>query len=349
MEMFFIFFSNHGDWPNLFYYAARSKLGGNKMKKWYSLLLVALLTIGVLAGCAGTTKQNTDGNQTDTAKQTAAFPVTIKDALGNKLVIKQKPEKIVSLMPSNTEIAYGLGLGKEIVGVSDYDNYPKDTQKKEKIGGQQFNTEKIIGLKPDLVLAHASSASIAKDALKQLSDAGIPVLVVANAQNFEQVYKSITMIGKATGTTKKADEVIKGMKDKLAAIKAKAETIKEKKKVYLEVAPAPDIYTTGNNTFMDDMLKVINADNVAGDQQGWIKVDQEAIIQKNPDVIITTYGYYVKDPAQQVLSRKGWENLNAVKNKQVIDVNSDLVDRPGPRVVEGVEALAKAIYPEVFK
>ena len=117
----------------------------------------------------------------------------------------------------------------------------------------------------------------------------------------------------------------------------------------MEIAPAPDIYTTGNNTFMDEMLKVINADNVAGDQQGWIKVDQEAIIQKNPDVIITTYGYYVKDPAQQVLSRKGWENLNAVKNKQVIDVNSDLVDRPGPRVVEGVEALAKAIYPEVFK
>ncbi|ULT58779.1 ABC transporter substrate-binding protein [Neobacillus drentensis] len=319
------------------------------MKKVYSLLLVVLLTIGVLAGCAGTTKPNEEGNQAKTENTTAAFPVTIKDALGNKVVMKQKPEKIVSLMPSNTEIAYALGLGKEIVGVSDYDNYPKDTLKKEKIGGQQFNTEKIIGLKPNLVLAHASSASIAKDALQQLRDAGIPVLVVANAQNFEQVYNSIEMIGKATGESKKADEVVKGMKDQLAAIKAKAASIKEKKKVYMEVAPAPDIYTTGKNTFMDEMLTTIQADNVANNQQGWIKVDQEAIIQKNPDVILTTYGYYVKNAVQQVLSRKGWENVDAVKNKQVIDINSDLVDRPGPRVVEGVEELAKAIYPDVFK
>ena len=320
------------------------------MKKLlYSLLLIAFLTIGVLAGCAGTTKQNSGGNQADTAKTTSTFAVTIKDALGNKVVIKQKPARIVSLMPSNTEIAYSLGLGKEIVGVSDYDNYPKDTLKKEKIGGQQFNTEKIIGLKPDLVLAHASTAAIAKDALKQLQDAGIPVIVIANAQNFETVYNTIDMIGKATGTTQKAAEVIKDMKDKLAVIEEKAAAIKAKKKVYMEVSPAPDIYTTGKNTFMDEMLADIHADNVAGDQQGWIKVDQESIIQKNPDVIITTYGYYVKNPAQQVLSRKGWENINAVKNKQVMDVNSDLVDRPGPRVVEGVEALAKAIYPDVFK
>jgi iron complex transport system substrate-binding protein len=319
------------------------------MKKLYSLLLIALLTIGMLAGCAGTTEKSTGGNQADSAKTAAAFPVTIKDALGNKVVIKQRPTRIVSLMPSNTEIAYALGLEKKIVGVSDYDNYPKDTLKKEKIGGQQFNTEKIIGLKPNLVLAHASSASIAKDALKQLRDAGIPVLVIANATNFEQVYNSIGMIGKATGTTKQADEVVKGMKDKLAVIKEKAASIKDKKKVYMEVAPAPDIYTTGKNTFMNEMLTAINADNVAGDQQGWIKVDQESIIQKNPDIIITTYGYYVKNPAEQVLTRKGWENVNAVKNKQVIDVNSDLVDRPGPRVVEGVEALAKAVYPEVFK
>jgi iron complex transport system substrate-binding protein len=117
----------------------------------------------------------------------------------------------------------------------------------------------------------------------------------------------------------------------------------------MEVAPAPDIFTTGKNTFMNEMLTTIHANNVAGDQQGWIKVDQENIVQKNPDVIITTYGYYVKDSTQQVLTRQGWENVTAVKNKRVIDVNSDLVDRPGPRVVEGVEELAKAIYPDVFK
>jgi iron complex transport system substrate-binding protein len=97
------------------------------------------------------------------------------------------------------------------------------------------------------------------------------------------------------------------------------------------------------------MISSINAENIANDQQGWVKIDQEAMIKRNPDVIVTTYGYYVKNPAEQVLSRKGWENVNAVKTKQVIDINSDRVTRSGPRVIEGVEDLAKAVYPEVFK
>ena len=174
-------------------------------------------------------------------------------------------------------------------------------------------------------------------------------MVVNDAKNFDQVYDSIDMIGKATGEKKKADEIIKGMKDKLAGIKAKAQRIKEKKKVFVEVSPAPEIYTTGKNTFMDEMITTINAENIANDQEGWIKIDQEAMIKRNPDVIITTYGFYVKNPVEQVLSRKGWENVNAVKNKQVIDVDSDRVTRSGPRIVEGVEDLAKAVYPEVFK
>jgi iron complex transport system substrate-binding protein len=331
----------------LFYLCAKLKPGGRKMKKIFSLLLAALLTIGMLAGCAGKSNQNQGNN--DSSKNAAAFPITIKDALGKKVVIKEKPKKIVSLLPSNTEIAFALGLDKEIVGVSDYDTYPKEALKKEKIGGQEFNVEKIIGLKPNLVLAHASSALNSKAGLQQLTDAGISVLVVNDAQNFEQVYDSISMIGKATGEQTKAGEIIKGMKSKLAAVKEKTAAIKDKKKVYIEVSSQPDIYTTGKNTFMNEMLTAINAENIFSDQKGWVKVNQESVIQKNPDVIITTYGYFDKKAVENVLTRKGWENVKAVKNKQVIDVNSDLVDRPGPRVVEGVEDLAKAIYPEVFK
>ncbi|WHY79668.1 ABC transporter substrate-binding protein [Neobacillus sp. WH10] len=320
------------------------------MKKLYSLLLIVLLTIGALAGCTEKKEQVKEDNKASVGSKTeAAFPVTIKDALGNKVVIEKKPEKIVSLMPSNTEIAYSLGLGKEVVGVSDFDNYPEDVLKKEKVGGQDINLEKIISLKPNLVLAHASSAHNSTEGLQQLKDAGISVLVVNDAENFDQVYDSIRMIGKATGETKKADEIIKGMKDDLAKIIAKTKDIKMKKKVFVEVSPAPEIYTSGKNTFMDEMLSVINAENIANDQEGWVKIDQEAMIKRNPDVVITTYGYYVKNPTEQVLSRQGWESVNAVKNKQVIDVDSDRVTRSGPRIVEGVEELAKAVYPEVFK
>ncbi|MED3562928.1 ABC transporter substrate-binding protein [Bacillus xiapuensis] len=320
------------------------------MKKWYSLLLAAVLIIGVLAGCAGKQDQGKENKNAGEKKtEQGSFPVTITDALGDKVVIDKKPERIVSLIPSNTEIAYALGLGKEVVGVSDYDNYPAEVSKKEKVGGQEINVEKILSLKPNLVLAHESAANIEKPALQQLRDAGIKVLVVKNADHFQQVYDTIAMIGKAAGESEKVPAIIKGMKDKLAAIEAKAKEIKDKKKVLVEVSPAPEIYTSGKNTFMDEMLTMINAENIANDQNGWVKINEEAMIKRNPDVIVTTYGYYVKNPSEKVLKQKGWENVNAVKNNKVVDVNADKVNRPGPRIVEGVEDLAKAIYPEVFK
>lgn len=324
---------------------------GRKMKKLYSLLLVVLLTVGVLAGCAEKKDQVNEENKTSVEKKTAeiTYPLTLTDGTQAKVIIEKKPEKIVSLIPSNTEIVFALGLEKEVVGVTDFDNYPEATTKKEKVGGQEINVEKIISLGADLVLAHASWASTAEAGIQQLKDAGITVFVVNDAQNFDQVFDSIEMIGKATGETVKADEIVTGMKDKLEAIKAKAKAIKEKKKVLVEVSPAPEIYTSGKNTFMDQMLSVINAENIAHDQEGWIKIDQEAMIKRNPDVIVTTYGFYVKNPVDQVLTRKGWETVNAVKNKHVVDVDSDRVTRSGPRIVEGVEDLAKAIYPEIFK
>jgi iron complex transport system substrate-binding protein len=320
------------------------------VKKLSALLLFLLLTIGALAACGQQNEKVKDeGNSSSEQKgEETAFPVTIKDALDNEITIEEKPEKIVSLIPSNTEIAFALGLGEQVVGVSDFDNYPEEAAAKEKIGGMEINIEKIISLQPNLVLAHASAMN-GTQGLQQLMDAGLTVLVVNDAQNFEQIYDSIEMIGKATGENKEAKELIKSMQDKLAEIKAKAAEIKEKKKVFVEVSPAPEVYTTGKNTFMDDMITMINAENIANDQEGWIKIDQEVMIERNPDVIITTYGFYTENAAEQVLSRQGWENVNAIKNKQVIDVDSDRVTRSGPRIVEGVEDLAKAVYPEVFK
>ncbi|MEH7245840.1 ABC transporter substrate-binding protein [Neobacillus niacini] len=318
------------------------------MKKLSTLLFLLLLTIGVLTACGEQKEQVKEQNNGNSSKtEETAFPVTIKDALDNEITIKEKPEKIVSLIPSNTEIAFALGLGEEIVGVSNFDNYPEEVSTKEKIGDLSVNIEKVISLQPNLVLAHASTDL--GEGLQQLRDSGITVLVVNDAQTFDQVYDSIAMIGKATGATKEADNLTKDMQAKLAEIKDKAAKITDKKKVLVEVSGAPDIFTTGKNTFMDDMISIINAENIANDQEGWIKIDEEAMITRNPDVIITTYGYYDDKAVEKVLSRVGWENVNAIKSKQVIDVDSDRVTRSGPRIVEGVEELAKAVYPEVFK
>lgn len=330
------------------------------MKKLYSLLFALLLATGLLAGCGDNadkskenagTEQNTEQEENQaTQQEEVAFPVTIKDALDNDVVIEAKPERIVSLIPSNTEIAFALGLGTEVVGVNDYDNYPEEVAEKEKVGSMDFNVEKIISLNPNLVLAHASGAHNSVEGLQQLRDAGIAVLVVNDAKNFEEVYDSINMIGTASGVKEEAEKLVASMKEKIDAVKTKAQEIKEedRKTVFVEVSPSPEIYAVGANTFLNEMLEMLHADNIIT-EEGWPKIDPEAIIESNPDVIITTHGYYTEDPVADVVGRDGWQDINAVKNQQVIDVHSDKVTRTGPRLVEGVEELAKAIYPEVFK
>jgi iron complex transport system substrate-binding protein len=140
------------------------------------------------------------------------------------------------------------------------------------------------------------------------------------------------------------------MKERLQAIKDKAAaSVTDKKKVWVEVSPAPDIFTTGQNTFMHEMLESIQAVNAAEDQDGWVKMTEEEIVKLDPEVIITTYGSQVEDPKAEVLAREGWAEVPAVKNGNVFDVDSDTVTRPGPRLIEGVETLAELIYPEIFK
>jgi iron complex transport system substrate-binding protein len=317
------------------------------MRKLLHFLSLFILVFA-LTGCG--VQQNHDKTGQNSGK-THEFPVTITDGLGQKVTIEKKPKRIVSLIPSNTETAFALGLDKEIVGVSDNDNYPKQVKSKEKVGGTEINIEKIISLKPDLVLADASNAHNMKNGFKQLEDAGIKVVVVNNANSFADVYRSIEMIGKVTGTQKKSEEIINNMKTKVADIKAKAAKISKENrpKVFIEVSAPPSMYTTGTGTFMNEMLDILGAKNIAADKKGWVPYSEEAAVKANPDVVILTYGNYVKDAANKVYKRKGWSEVSAVKKKRVFTVDSDKVSRPGPRLADGLEEMAKAIYPHNFQ
>lgn len=317
------------------------------MKKLHVLFFTMLLSLLVLAGCNASNGNETkeEGNQTEQTE--GAFPVTVTDASGNDVTIEKEPEKIVSLIPSNTEIAFALGLGDKVIGVSDFDNYPEEVADIEKIGDMEFNVEKIISLKPDLVLAHESGAHNSEEGLDQLRNAGITVFIVKSATSFEQVYETIHTIGEITGASDKANTVVKEMKAKVEEISAKAADIAEedRKNVFIELDPS--LYSAGKGTFMDEMLAMIQANNIIS-EEGWPQTSAESVVQANPDVIITTYGYYTPNAVEQVLKRDGWQDVSAIKEKRVYDVNSDLVSRSGPRLVEGVEELAKVIYPEVF-
>ncbi|MTH53058.1 ABC transporter substrate-binding protein [Bacillus mangrovi] len=321
------------------------------MKKYGSIITSLLLSAGLLAGCGS--NQAAPEQKKEGQKQTeenAEFPVKVKDAADTEVTIEKEPQKIISLIPSNTEILFAMDLADRVAGVTDNDNYPEEAMKKEKVGGMDFNVEKIIGLQPDLVLAHESGAHNSAEGLKQLRDAGIDVVVVNEAQSFDEVYESMEMIGESTGETDKAEELISDMKNGLAEVEKKASEITEdeRKTVFVEVSPSPEIYTAGKDTFMNEILEKVGAENAAAAQAGWLKMSEEEIVKLNPDAIVTTYGYYSPEPVKQVTGREGWESVTAVKEKAVYDVHSDKLTRPGPRLIEGVEELANAIYPDVF-
>lgn len=342
-----------------------------RLTRWGMLSLILILAMSlIVAGCgtqdqeAGTnvdeeaTTEETEANESAEINEDAesseteeasegGFPLTLTDGMGQEITIESEPTTIVSVLPSNTEIAYALGLGDKIVGVSDYDNYPEEVLEKEKVGSMEIDLEKVLSLQPDLLLLSPSHNQYS-DVLSQLKEAGIDTLIVGDSSSFEDVYASIRLIANATGTSEKAEGIIADMQERLDILKEKAKAVSEPKKVWVEVSPAPDIYTTGKGTFMHEMLEAIQAVNAAGEQEGWVKFTEEEAVLLNPDVIITTYGYYVENPAQGVLNRAGWAEVPAVKNEQVFDVNNDTVTRPGPRLIDGVETLAELIYPEIF-
>ncbi len=321
------------------------------MKKFWQLGFMLVMAFVLLVGCnqANTQKSATDKTEkaTQSSDTTATYPMTVKDALGNDVVFKEAPKKIVSLIPSNTEILFALGLDDKIVGVSDNDDYPEAATKKEKVGGMEFNVEKVLSLKPDVVFAHESSAESVKAGLQQLRDAGINVFVVKNAANFEETYDTITQIGQITDQKEKADKIVADMKAKVKEVQEKVANVKQRT-AFVETSDEPEIYTAGKDTFMEEFFKLANIKNVVDDQSGWFKIDSEEIIKRNPDTIIVMYNY-VPNIVEKVKKRQGFDSITAVKNNAVVQVDANLTSRTGPRLAEGLEEVAKAVYPEAFK
>ncbi|MFA9558477.1 ABC transporter substrate-binding protein [Evansella sp. AB-rgal1] len=331
-------------------------------KNWGLGSFILFLTIVLLTACgtpneeegqANNTNTNenaneqVDNDQTEDTADQSQFPVTIVDDAGREVTIEEEPESIISIQASITEISFALGLGDKIVGVSDFCNYPEEAQSVENVGGQDMNVELILSILPDIVLVTDYHHNNHGEILSQFEEVGIKVVVIGSKSNFNEVYESIALIGQTTGTSNEAEAIISDMKERHEVLIEKAEEITDKKRVWVEVSPAPDIFTTGKGTFMHEMLESIQATNAAEDHEGWVMLSEEEIVQLQPDVIITTY--HTEDLQGEVSSRDGWTEVPAVKNGQIFDVESDIVVRPGPRLIEGVETLAKLIYPEVFK
>jgi len=325
------------------------------MKNFWKLWMTSLLAVLLLVGCGQEevkpeeSKDNTQQEVTvdEQVSDETAFPITMTDAIGNEIILEEAPKTIVSMQPSNTEILFALGLNQEIIGVNDYDNYPEEALEKEKIGGMEFNVEKIVAMNPDIVFAHESALGMGEAGLQQIRDSGVKVYVVKNAVDFNETYTTIEEIGRATGKFEEAQKIVEDMKAKVEEVKEKVSNVETKKTVFVETSDVPEIYTPGKGTFMQEILDMVNAENIAADQEGWFKMEPEEIVNRNPDVIIVMYSY-VEGIVDSVKARDGFDSITAVKNNEVVQVDENLTSRTGPRLAEGLEEVAKAIYPEAF-
>lgn len=289
--------------------------------KGKSIFYVIIMSLLLLAGC-----NFNDDHSDETGKTT------------NKV-----PNRIISLIPSNTEILYELGLGDHVVGVSTVDDYPKEVRHKTQFDAMKLNKEALIKAQPDLILAHESQKASQEKVLKSLENSGIKVVYVKDAQSLNEMYQSFEQIGQATNKEKEAQTLVKETKANVEKVVNKAKSRKEQPKVFIEIASEPEIYTVGKQTFMNDMLTKLKAKNVFDDQKGWPTVSKEDIIKKNPDVMLTTSGISTKEYQSLVQQRSGFEDLNAVKKQRVEALNDDLLSRPGPRIDEAMEKLSDAI------
>lgn len=254
------------------------------------------------------------------------------------------PKRIISLMPSNTEILYELGLGDKVVGVSTVDDYPKEVKDKEQFDAMNLNKEALIKAQPDLILAHESQRASQGKVLESLQKSGIQVVYVEDAKSIKQMYETFKQVGEVTGTEKEAQALVKETKANIQKVIDDIPNKKANPKVFIEIASEPEIYTAGKDTFMNDMLRQLKADNVFADQADWPKVDKEQIIKKNPDVMIATSGVTTADYQQAVAQRGGFDDVTAVKKERIKALNDDLLSRPGPRLDDGMKKLRDAIY-----
>ncbi len=311
------------------------------------LALVLALAVGLNACTQPVPRAAAPAGQTPAAEQ-AAFPVTITDDLGRSVRVEKLPQRIVSTAPSNTEILFALGLNERIVAVTDFCDYPEEAKAKPKIGGTKPSVEKIVSFSPDLVVASTINP---QDLIQQLESSKIPV-VVWGPKDFAGIMRNIEQTGMITGTAERARRITASMKDRIDAVAAKARQATAKPRVFFEVdATDPSKpFTAGPGSFVDAMITLAGGQNIAaGASSQWPQLSLEELVRADPEIIILSDYAYGVTP-ESVARRPGWENLTAVRKGAIKPIEDpNIVVRPGPRIVDGLELLARFIHPDVFK
>lgn len=298
-----------------------------------TFFLVVVMMLAVFTGC----NKSPSTEPEDTS-------VTVTDMTGREVTLEEPATRVVALTPSDCEILYAIGAGDMLVGRGEYCDYPAAVKDVPSVqSGYDTNIEQIIALEPQVLLM--STMAQTEEQVAALENAGIKV-VVSDARDIEGVYTAIQLLGALMGKETEAQSVIDSMKATFADVSAKA-TGDGTETVYFEVSPLEyGLWTAGSGTFMDEVTAMLGLKNAFADVNGWGEISEEQVIQRNPDYIVTLTMYFGEGPTpeEEIMSRTGWENVSAVKNGAILNLQDNELSRPGPRLADGAKMLYEFIY-----
>lgn len=283
--------------------------------------------------------------------KTPAFPTTVVDDFGRNVTLSRIPERLISLAPSNTEILFALGLSSKVVGVTKFCDYPPEVSEMVKkgnitvIGGfADPSIERIVALNPDLVLA---ASSLQEKVVNDLEEKGITVIAL-NPKKIDQILVNIRLVGKVCGKVDEAEKLTNEMQRVIDGVVSKTRNIAHRPGVYYEVWYEP-LYTIGSGTWQNELIEMAGGVNIFADaKQTYPIVSSEAVIQRNPEIIIVSLGYMGGVKKEDFEKRPGWSVISAVKNNRIFEIDENIFIRCGPRIVQGLQQLAWLIHPEIF-
>jgi len=301
------------------------------------ILALTLLAAFMLAACAPALPSND------------AAGITISDGLGREVKLESAAQRVVSLAPSNTEILFALGAGDQVIGRDEASDYPEAALALPTVGGWSgFSAEAIVALKPDLVLAAEINSP---ELVAELEKLGVTVYYLSNPKTLEDLYANIEIVATLTG--RDAAKLTDSLKARVAAVDEKIAPLSYHPSVFYEVdATDPSKpYTAGPGTFIDLLIQRAGGQNVvslAGITDPYPQISLEQLVVMPPDIILLGDAAYGQS-AETVAARQGWDTLKAVVDGKIFPFDDNLLTRPGPRLVDGLEALARLLHPEAFE
>jgi iron complex transport system substrate-binding protein len=310
---------------------------------------IAFITVLVLAALLGACGLPGEGGGQQEQGSSESGGISLIDGLGREVVLDAPARRVVSLAASTTEMLYEIDAIQWLVGRDEFSDVPPLVLDLPDVGGAwgALNTELILTLAPDLVLAAEIHTP---EQVQELEDLGLTVFWVPNFSTFEGLFENLENLGKLTGQAEAAGQRVEALRTRVEAVEASVEGAAPVS-VYYEVdgsdSSAP--WTTGSETFHDVLITMAGGLNIAADIEGWGQISPEAVIAADPQVILFAVGPFVGSTVESISSRPGWGGIRAILDGAVYAVDTNIVDRPGPRQVAALELFAQYFHPELYE